>query len=65
MRQELRSGARGAAERVTDLLGTCLRILRCITVQTRDNMESLCFIYKKKSCFWGSHLCVCLPLDHK
>ena len=44
MRQEQRSGARGAAERVTDLLGTCLRILRSITVQTRGNMESLCFI---------------------
>lgn len=45
MWQEQRSGARGAAERVTDLLGTCLRILRSITVQTRGNMESLCFIY--------------------
>ena len=48
MRQEQRSGARGAAERVTDLLGTCLRILRSITVQTRGNMESLCFIWQKK-----------------
>lgn len=58
MRQEQRSGARGAAERVTDLLGTCLRILRCITVQTRDNMESLCFIYIKKKVVFGEVICV-------
>ena len=36
-----------------------------ITVQSYDNMESICFIKQSKNYWWWCHLHVCPPIDHK
>ena len=44
MWKEQKSGTRGAAESVTDVLTTFLRHLWSITEQTQGNLESICFM---------------------